>query len=69
MAGGAHRAEGGRQLSDIRKRQWGRRYKDRMTKRPNIVGTAIKRTPNIADLYMRGVEAAASGAGLDFDDL
>jgi|AntDeeMinimDraft_6_1070357.scaffolds.fasta_scaffold05058_5 hypothetical protein len=69
MAGGAHRAEGGRQLSDIRKRQWGRRYKPRMTKRPNIVGTAIKRTPNIADLYMRGVEAAASGAGLDFDDL
>lgn len=68
VAGGKHRAVSG-DLSDIRLQQWGRRFKPRTTKRPHIVGTALKRMPDIEKLYMRGVEAAVQGAGLDFDDL
>lgn len=69
MAGGAHRAGPGETLDDIRMRQWGRRFAPRTNKRPHIVGTAIRRTPNIEQLYLRGVEAAVKGAGLDFEDL
>ena len=69
MAGGAHRFEPGDSKQDMVRRQWGKRFKPRMNERPHIVGTAIKRLPNIEDLYMRGIEAAVKGAGLDFDDL
>ena len=69
MAGGAHRFEPGDSKNDMVKRQWGKRFRPRTNPRPHIVGTAIKRTENIERLYMRGVEAAINGAGLDFDDL
>lgn len=69
MAGGAHRFQPGDSKQDMVRRQWGRRFKPRTNARPHIVGTAIQRMDNIERLYMRGVEAAVNGAGLDFDDL